>query len=60
MNLTTNRFIKLFAQTVALLALVTIFISRGLWQFDRARDLKSSLTVSKPELVAPVALTTVA
>ena len=60
MNLTTNRFFKLLAQTVAVLALVTIFISLGLWQLDRARDLKSSLTVSKPELVAPVALATVA
>ena len=60
MNLTTNRFFKLLAQTVAVLALVTIFISLGLWQLDRARDLKSSLTVSEPELVAPVALATVA
>ena len=60
MNLTTNRFFKLLAQTVALLTLVTIFISLGLWQLDRARDLKSSLVVSKPELVAPVGLTTVA
>ena len=60
MNLTTNRFFKLLAQIVALLTLVTIFISLGLWQLDRARDLKSSLVVSKPELVAPVGLTTVA
>ena len=60
MNPTTNRFIKLFSQTVAVLALVTIFIGLGLWQLDRARDLKSSLTVIQPESVPPVSLVSVA
>lgn len=60
MNLKINRLTRYLAQIVAVLTLVTIFVSLGLWQLDRARDLKSSLVVSKPELVAPVALATVA
>ena len=60
MNLTTNRFFKLVTQTVAVLALVTIFIGLGLWQLDRARDLKASLNVNSIEYVAPVELASVA
>lgn len=60
MNLTTNRFFKFVTQTVAVLVLVAIFIALGLWQLDRARDLKASLQVNSTEFVAPVELASVA
>lgn len=60
MNLTTNRFLKFITQTVAVLALVTIFIGLGFWQLDRARDLKASLNVNTTEFIAPVELASVA
>jgi hypothetical protein len=39
---TTGKIKRLF-QAVAVLSLAAIFISLGLWQLDRARDLKASL-----------------
>ncbi len=60
MKPTTNRIFKFIGQAFAVLIVVSIFISLGFWQLDRARDLKNSLSVNTHAVVAPVSLTSVA
>ena len=51
---------KKFLEYTSLLLIATIFVGLGLWQLDRARDLKKVLNAAPPAITAPVPLQDVA
>lgn len=52
--------LKKFLEYTSLLLIATIFVGLGLWQLDRARDLKKVLNAAPPAITAPVPLQDVA
>ena len=48
--------VKKFLEYTALVLIAAVFVGLGLWQLDRARDLKIILNAPAPAITAPVAL----
>ena len=48
--------VKKFFEYTALVLIAAVFVGLGLWQLDRARDLKIILNAPAPAITAPVAL----
>ena len=48
--------VKKFLEYTALVLISAVFVGLGLWQLDRARDLKIILNAPAPAITAPVAL----
>ena len=48
--------VKKFLEYTALVLIAAVFVGLGLWQLDRARDLKVILNAPAPAITAPVAL----
>jgi cytochrome oxidase assembly protein ShyY1 len=48
--------VKKFFEYTALVLIAAVFVGLGLWQLDRARDLKSLLNAPAPAITAPVPL----
>ena len=48
--------VKKFLEYVSLLLIAVVFVGLGLWQLDRARDLKIVLNAPAPAITAPVPL----
>ena len=51
---------KKFLEYTSLLLIAAIFVGLGLWQLDRARDMKRILNASPPAITAPVPIETLA
>ena len=51
---------KKFLEYLALLLIAAVFVGLGLWQLDRASDLKAILNAPAPAITAPVPLETLA
>ena len=47
---------KKFLEYIALLLIATVFVGLGLWQLDRARDMKTILNAQPAEITEPVPL----
>ena len=52
--------VKKFLEYIALLLIAAAFVGLGLWQLDRARDMKTILNAPPPAITAPVPLESLA
>jgi cytochrome oxidase assembly protein ShyY1 len=57
---TSNSFLSKVGQVVAVLLIVSIFLTLGLWQLDRAKALKESLVTATAVDTNIVPLTSIA
>ena len=48
--------VKKFFEYTALVLIAAVFVGLGLWQLDRARDMKTILNAPAPAITAPVPL----